>query len=51
MTEERVRRTKMTLEGRDFVINYYRKADEFRVRNGEMSSSGKGTSLWRKARS
>ena len=31
MTEERVRRTKMTLEGRDFVVNYYRKADEFRV--------------------
>ena len=31
MTEERVRRTKMTLEGRDFVINYYRKANEFRV--------------------
>jgi hypothetical protein len=31
MTEERVRRTKMTLEGRDFVVNYYRKANEFRV--------------------
>lgn len=31
MTEERVRRCKMTLEGRDFVVNYYRKADEYRV--------------------
>ena len=31
MTDARVRRTKMTLEGRDFVVNYYRKGDEFRV--------------------
>ena len=31
MTEERVRRMKMTLEGRDFVVNYYRKGDAFRV--------------------
>ena len=31
MSNERVRRSKMTMEGRDFVVNYYRKADEFRV--------------------
>jgi len=31
MSNERVRRSKMTMDGRDFVINYYRKADEFRV--------------------
>ena len=31
MTDARVRRTKMTLEGRDFVVNYYRRGDEFRV--------------------
>ena len=48
MTEERVRRTKMTLEGRDFVVNYYRKADEFRVEMA-VALMGNGTSLWRKA--
>ncbi len=31
MSNERVRRSKMTMEGRDFVVNFYRKADEFRV--------------------
>ena len=31
MTDERVRRCKMTLDGRDFVVNYYHKGDEYRV--------------------
>jgi hypothetical protein len=31
MTDERVRRCKMTMDGRDFVVNYYRKGDEYRV--------------------
>ena len=31
MSEERIRKTKMTMSGRDFVVNFYRKADEFRV--------------------
>jgi len=31
MSEERIRRSKMTMDGRDFVVNFYRKGDEFSV--------------------
>lgn len=31
MSGDRVRRAKMTMDGRDFVVNFYRKADEYRV--------------------
>ncbi len=31
MSEERIRKSKMTMSGRDFVVNFYRKADEFRI--------------------